>query len=301
MKKLFKILSLIFTTIMLIFILSSIPNIFSIRQGELYIDVIKPIKQISGYFETLTNGEIFYYRIGTSKRSFLEVIPNYFKSSLFYLIISLFCGVFLGTISGLYLSGDKTTSLRNTLSLIGHIPDFILIIFLQVSTITFNNLIGIRLFRIASAGENIALLLPLTVLSLFPFIYMMRVVSIQTYYIKKQNYVLFAKAKGLENNYIFFKHILPGVFPVILAELPRVSGLLIANLFISERLFNIPGMTRFLFYILGQQSSPGINREIFFQGHVVVNILFGFGLLYFVAYFSIWLVIRLIKKVLYND
>ncbi len=287
--------------ILFVFLLSSIPDFISVRQGELYFDFVQPIKQITGYFETLKNGEIFNYQIGHSKRSFLRVFPNYFKTSFFYLIISLLISLIIGVTSGLILSGNKSVRIRNTLSLIGHIPDFILILLLQLAVISFNNFINVKLFRIASAGDNYALLLPFFTLSLYPAIYLMRIISIQTYFIRGTNYILYAKAKGLTKNVIFYRHILPGVIPVVLAEIPRLTSLLLTNLFIAERLYNIPGVTRFLFYILGQNSKPSSYEYQFFQGHVVVNTLFGFLLLYMLCYLTLLIIIKIFKKVNYND
>ncbi|QEN04901.1 ABC transporter permease subunit [Thiospirochaeta perfilievii] len=283
-----------------VFFVSVIPEIVSVRQGELLFDIKQPFILIANYFDVLRSGDIFSYVIRGNSRSLIEVFPRFFITSFLYLNISLFLGVFIGVLLGLLLSNYKTFKIRNTLSLIGFVPDFILIIILQILVIVLNNLIGFRLIKVATAGGSYAIILPLISMSLFPLIYMMNIVSGETFKIRGQSYVLYAKAKGLGDRYIFFKHILPGIFPLIIGEIPRLTGLIIANLFIVERLYNISGVTRLLFYVLG--ANGGLKYEIdFVQPHVVVNVLFGFVILYFLSYSLLSFFVKGVKKVVCND
>ncbi len=298
MNKIINIFLLVLLFLILIFLISVIPELISVRQGELLLDIKQPFIQIGNYFTVLKDGDIFTYIIRGHERNFLDAFPRFFVTSFVYLISSLLTGTILGVLFGLILSGEKGLIVRNILSLIGHIPDFVLIVILQLLVIVFKDVFGFRLMKVASAGGSYAIVLPLISMSLFPLIYMMKIVSQQTFLIRGQSYILYAKAKGLSRKYIFFKHILPGIFPLISAELPRTTGLIIANLFIVERLYNISGITRFLFFVLGISSSAGNSRIDFVQGHVVVNTLFGFVLLFVLSFGIMLIITNLIKRIL---
>lgn len=298
MRKFVHILLLVLLFVFLIFLVAVIPELISVRQGELLLDIKQPFLQIGHYFNVLKSGDIFVYSFRGHDNNFLETFPRFIITSFLYLISSLLCGTLLGILFGLIFSGKKGLIIRNILISIGHIPDFVLIIILQLLVIAFKDTFGFRLMKVATGGGSYAIVLPLISMSLYPFIYIMKLVSHQTFTIRGKSYVLYAKAKGLSKGYIFFKHILPGVFPLIIAELPRITGLIIANLFIVERLYNISGITRFLFYVLGISSSASSNNTDFIQGHVVVNTLFGFVILFILSYGIILSIINILKRIL---
>lgn len=269
----------------LVLLLASVPELLAIRQGELFLDIQAPFRVIQDYIYQLIHGRLFIYNYGEKSWNFLHTFPLYFRTTLFYTLISLSIGLGLGTLLGLYLSGGKLQRVRTVISFFGNIPDFVMIVFLQMLVIIIYQSFGFRLSRVATVGNNWALLLPLISLSLFPLIQTMNIVSVECYRIKSKSYILYAKAKGLSHRYIFFKHILPGLFPVLKSELPRTIGVVIASLFICERLYNIAGMTKFLFSMVG------------YQFHIVVNTILAFILLFTIVYYLFLGILYLIHRV----
>lgn len=271
--------------ISLVLLLTSVPELLAIRQGELYLDLQAPFRVIQDYIHQLFNGSLFTYNYGEKSWNLLHTFPLYFRTTLFYTVISLAIGLGLGTLLGLYLSGGKLQRVRTVISFVGNIPDFVLIVFLQMLVILFYQGTGYRLFRVATVGDNWALLLPIISLSLFPLIQTMNIVGVECFRIRSKSFILYAKAKGLSHRYIFFKHILPGLFPILKSELPRTIGVVIASLFICERLYNIAGMTKFLFSMVG------------YQFHIVVNTILAFILLFTIVYYLFLSVLYLFHRV----
>lgn len=269
----------------LVLLLASVPELLAIRQGEIFLDIEAPFRVIKDYLEHLFTGKLFIYRYGDKSWEFFKTFPRYFITTLFYTIVSLAIGLGLGTLSGLYLSGGKRQRLRTSLSFLGNIPDFVLIVILQMIVIFIYQSCGFRISRVATAGDNWALLLPIISLTLFPLIQTMNVVGLECNRIKSKSYILYAKAKGLSHRYIFFRHILPGLFPVLKSDLSRTIGVVIASLFICERLYNITGMTKFLFSMIG------------YQFHIVVNTILAFILLFTIVYYIFLAILYVIHKV----
>src|SRR5690606_33041650 len=138
--------------------------------------------------------------------------------------------------------------MKDTIGFLGTIPDFILVIFLQLGVVSIYQSTGFRLARVASrsADEN-AYLLPLITLTLIPAIYLIRTLSERTYDVLSEDYILTAKAKGLKKRVIYINHVIRNVLPFLKADLHKVLAIMMSNLFIVEYLFNIRGITAMLF------------------------------------------------------
>ena len=84
--------------------------------------------------------------------------------------------------------------------------------------------------------------LPMLVLGLRPMGVIARLVRSSILDISSSDYVRTARAKGLSENTIFYKHILKNAFlPVLTFSAPLIAGILTGS-FIIEKIFAIPGM-----------------------------------------------------------
>src|SRR5699024_11970577 len=99
--------------------------------------------------------------------------------------------------------------------------------------------------------------------------------SERTYHVLMEDYVLMAKSKGLKKSTIIAQHVIRNVLPYLKADLHGVLAIMMGNLFIVEYLFNIHGVTKFIF------------SDAVYQFNLTFNGLLTLVFLYFFLYWSI--------------
>ena len=97
-------------------------------------------------------------------------------------------------------------------------------------------------FEVALWEGTLFYILPTIVLGLRPMGVIVRLLRSSVLDVSHSDYVRTARAKGLSNNSIFYKHILKNAFlPVLTFSAPLIAGILTGS-FVIEKLFAIPGM-----------------------------------------------------------
>jgi peptide/nickel transport system permease protein len=274
-----------------IFILAATPLSITIIDGNLSMSIQTIIDLVKNYLSGLLDGNSFTYQEGKDRtHSILQDISAYFSTSLHYLLLAGFLSVVIGMLISAWYSKSKKEWIKDIIGFLGTIPDFILVIFLQLGVIFIYESTGLRIARVASrsADEN-GYLLPLITLTLIPAIYLIRTLSERTYDVLSEDYILTAKAKGLRKGFIHIHHVVRNVLPYLKADLHKVLAIMMSNLFIVEYLFNIRGLTAILF------------GGTLYQYNLVVNTLFSLVFLYLIIYWSIRLLILLLERVFAHD
>jgi len=268
-KNLFRILAVALTVIILTLAIAVLPSLFSFgrpslrmyfvhydtpefKGSELYRLHFHPenfFRKPLAYFRKMGNGTFFDYYEGKTPRNFLDNAPRHLLISLHYLlpsgIISLFWGVLL-SIRGADRKSPPWTF--GILSFTAVVPDFILILVLQYLFFLINSMAGGELVRVSSLSmDHRALILPLFVMSCYPTLYLARTLGSRLKIMASEPYILYARAKGLSRNHIRVHHLGPAAVKLVRGDLNKLLSLLFMNLFITERMFNIKGLTAFLF------------------------------------------------------
>ena len=87
-------------------------------------------------------------------------------------------------------------------------------------------------------------IMPVTALAIYPTAYITRLMRSSLLDVMGQDYIRTAKAKGLSNFMILFKHALRNaVLPVIAYVGPMLASLMTGS-FVVEKIFTIPGLGR---------------------------------------------------------
>ena len=105
---------------------------------------------------------------------------------------------------------------------------------------------GSRLGWLPTIGLNSAAsyVMPVTALAIYPAAYITRLTRSSLLDVMGQDYIRTAKAKGLSNGKILFKHALRNaILPVITYVGPMLAGLMTGS-FVVEKIFTIPGLGR---------------------------------------------------------
>jgi peptide/nickel transport system permease protein len=154
-----------------------------------------------------------------------------------------------------FFAGKKFKGFIKTCSVVlSSLPDIFIIAVLQLFVILFFKSTGVLLIDVASTGENQVILFPAVTLSILPtFFFLGLLVS----FLKEEehlSYVELAKSKGLNKYRILFIHMIRNILISVTYHGKQVVWMMLSNLLILEYLFNVFGVTSFLF----SYNSPSI-------------------------------------------
>ncbi|UOE92067.1 ABC transporter permease subunit [Alkalihalobacillus sp. LMS39] len=242
---------------------------------EFYIENIKNYLNMVFFEHTL--GET---RFGTSV--FEEVIMYGGRSSIVIAIAFLFA-IVLGTAKGFFdfivrkskvrlLGGPTTFTLQS-------FPDFFVVIVFQLIMFW---LISLGLPNISLFGNESwhHFLLASSLLSIFPMMYMARIVSSSLMLEEGLPYLTTARSKGLSNFFVLWKHQFTNGLIHVIPHIPTIFLYVMSNLVIIEYLMYFRGGAYRLYQALGfaeAQITGGRNRtpfnEMMFEPELVIALL----------------------------
>lgn len=122
----------------------------------------------------------------------------------------------------------------------------------------------------------------------YPTLYITRTLGSQLKGIYHETYILFARAKGLSPAKIRYFHLGPAAVHMIRGDLHKILAILFMNLFITELMFNIKGLTAFLF--------SNISQYAFTVNTIILALV-----LYLITYTILYLVLTLLGRFLRRD
>lgn len=184
------------------------------------------------------------------KRNLFPIIFIAFWSSarIFFLalFISIVTSIFL--LIFYYSIGKKLKGVIHTVSfLVGGLPDLFIIVMFQLLVVWFFKSTGILLIDLASVGVKQVIILPAITLSVLPtFFFFSNLVQ----FLREEEakpYVELAISKGLGKYKILFIHTMRNVLISLTYHGKQISWMMLSNLLILEYLFNVFGVTSFLF------------------------------------------------------
>ncbi|MBN8191889.1 ABC transporter permease subunit [Bacillus sp. NTK074B] len=186
-----------------------------------------------------------------------EVERNLFPI-IFYAFLSsakiVFLGILLAIISSLlllivYVSvGSKVRrAIKSVSVLFSSLPDIFVIAALQTFVIWFFKNTGILLIDVASVGENEVILVPAITLSILPTFFFLGLMVSFVQEEESSSYVELAKSKGLSKYRILFVHMIRNILVSVTFHGKQIVWMMLSNLLILEYLFNVFGVTSFLF------------------------------------------------------
>ncbi|WP_374713001.1 ABC transporter permease subunit [Symbiobacterium terraclitae] len=201
------------------------------------------------YLQTLASGTLGANRRGHDVAGLL--LPR-LANTLRLIAISLALALPLGMVKGL----RDFQSLRRRASAVGPlltgllqgVPDFFLVMLLQTGVAQLFQRTGVRLLPVAwdDLQPVASMVLPVTCLALLPLATVARITTQAMTNVYEQDYIRTARAKGLPERVVVYKHALAGALVPILDAMPGVLTVVFSNALIVERLFHYPGVTNLL-------------------------------------------------------
>ena len=259
------------------FLLAALPDVLSIDGDRVVLHLSMFAADIGGFFRYMLGGDSFLYRTAHTNmpfRSVLSDIVRPFLTSFAYAGVSAVAATFIGTVGGMLVVAFRKEQAKDVVSLFGIVPDFVMILVLQLIVVAVYKTTGVHVARVATiTRDEPALLLPLLILTLIPAVFILRSISNRTYMVTTEDFVLVARAQGLSRFAVYRRHVLPHVLAALQADLHKVTALVLGNLFITEYLFNIQGITRLIFSF---SRMGGYQFNLVVTAFLAILVLYGF-------------------------
>ena len=186
------------------------------------------------------------------------------------IILSLLIGVPLGSIAALNRGKilDRLIIIFATLGIA--VPSFVICTILMY-------ILGVKLELLPTYGLTSPLhyIMPVMALSFYPTAYIARQMRSSMLDVLGQDYMRTARAKGLSENVILFKHALRNaILPIVTYMGPLVAYTLVGS-FVVEKIFTIPGLGgEFVSSVINQDYTVIMGTTIFLAALIIVmNVL----------------------------
>ena len=231
------------------------------------------IVQLGKYLENL-----IHLDFGTSikmqkDRPVLDIILTMFPISAgigaIAIIWAILVGVPLGCLAA-YKRGTWVDSLLRVICTLGiSMPGFVVAtMLLHILT---GGIEGLKIFPTMFDGTAKSYVLPCLALGFYPMCYLSRQTRTAMLDAINQEYIKTARAKGLKNKKIIFKHALRNaLIPVITYLGPQIAFTLCGG-FVVEKVFSIPGLGRYFVMSIQNRDYPLImGTTIFLAAFIII-------------------------------
>ncbi|WP_242069703.1 ABC transporter permease subunit [Paenibacillus dendritiformis] len=193
--------------------------------------------------------------------------------SLGVIVTALVLSFGLGVLKGIMdykLSRTKWNFFGNwTTWLFQSLPDFLILLLIQWYVIRY-----LPFIRFFSTEEWYSFLLPAVLVSIYPTMYIARITSASIADQDGKMYIMVARAKGLTQRLIFYKHVFYNSFGTILTHLSSLFVYVLSNLLMVEYFMNFPGAAYRLFLAIDYSVHLGTGPN--YEPGVIIGIAFCF-------------------------
>ncbi len=182
-------------------------------------------------------GPSFKYKARTVNDIINDGFPVSFTLGLSALFIAVGFGLVLGVIAALNHNKwqDYTAMIIAVLGI--SVPSFILATLFQ-----YIFAMKLNMFPVARWGSLEHIVLPAFALSALPMAFIARLTRSNMLEVLHQDYIKTAKAKGLTNFVITYRHALRNALMPVITYLGPLSAGILTGTFVIERIFGIPGL-----------------------------------------------------------
>ncbi|HZR42999.1 MAG TPA: ABC transporter permease [Ktedonobacteraceae bacterium] len=175
-------------------------------------------------------------------------IPASTELGLWGLILTVLLGIPIGIFAALKANTWLDTLSMGVSLILYAVPTFVFAVFVQVGIIWLNQ-IGIQ-WPVANWGQNWHYswadiqykLAPVIVFAAVGFAYLARISRSSMLEVLRQDYVRTARAKGLRERVVIYRHALRNAMIPLATVLGLSIGTLVVGIFFIESIFNIPGI-----------------------------------------------------------
>jgi peptide/nickel transport system permease protein len=240
---------------------------------------VQYVKQVTG----LACGDLGYSYV-SEKPAIQEILPRIpitAKLAGLALSFAILFGVPLGVISAVRQNSKLDYTLR-VISLSGlSIPAFWLGLLILMASVKFFNTIPIYTNPPVGFWNSLWLFsIPAAAVGFRSSALVMRLTRSSMLEVLRQDYIRTARAKGASDNNVNFHHALRNAVLPVVTVIGLEAAFLMGGLIVTETVFNIPGVARFLVEAIRWRDYPIVQNLVMFIAVVAVSINFLVDLLY---------------------
>ena len=251
-------------------------------QRELGIDqplVVQYLHWISG----LLHGDLGYSYV-SEKPALDEILPRIpitARLAALALLLSASVGIPLGVISAVY-QGSRLDYFLRVVSLSGlSLPSFWLGLLILMASVSLFGSIPIFNPNPQTFGEMFSTyVLPSIAVGFRSSALTMRITRSSMLEVLRQDYIRTARAKGASEASVNFQHALKNAILPVITVIGIEAAFLIGGLIVTETVFNIPGVARYLVEAIRWRDYPIVQNLVMFIALIVVLANFTVDMLY---------------------
>lgn len=178
-------------------------------------------------------------------RSVWEILRQYVPVSATLGISSLVLAVLIGVPLGMLAAVRSNTRYDTVIQTVGlalfAVPTFVVIPFYQLAMVWLSNH-GLPHLQTAGWGTWDTMIAPIVITGVTSFAFYLRFTRTSLIEVLRQDYVRTARAKGLSERVVLWRHAFRNAMLPLITILGPAVGFVVTGLFITETLFNIPGI-----------------------------------------------------------
>lgn len=235
--------------------------------------------QLGKYLGNLLQGDLGVSIKMQKNREVLAIITEMFPVSAKVGIISMAWATIVGVTLGCLAAHKRGTWLDSVLRVVGtmgiSMPGFVVATLLLLA---FCSKLG--WFPVIFDGTPKSYVLPCLALGFYPMCYLSRQTRTAMLDAINQEYIKTARAKGLKNKVIIFKHALRNALIPVIAFLAVTAAELVAGTIVVEQVFAVPGVGRLLLASISGRDFPVAQAIVVLLAAWVVIVNFIADILY---------------------
>lgn len=198
--------------------------------------------QFLDYLRNIANGS-FGLSFRYSGTPVIEVISGGLMISPVLAIIAITIAVPLGVVLGVF-AAQRANSWADTSVILVLVAGISIPNFAMAAFLVYMLSIKWAVLPVAGWGRIDHLIMPVTILVIPPTAYVARLTRTYMLEVLQQDFVRTARAKGLRERLVIYRHALRNTFVPLLTTIGIIFGGLLSGTFIVETIFNIPGLGR---------------------------------------------------------
>jgi peptide/nickel transport system permease protein len=244
----------------------------------------KPIPmQYAAWIGGLAHGDLGYSYV-SEKPALAEILPRIpitARLAGLALVFSILFGVPLGVLSAV----KQNTALDYVLRLVSlsglSMPAFWLGLLLLMAFVATTGMIPIYSQAPKSFWDSLLMYsVPAAAVGFRSSALIMRLTRSSMLEVLRQDYIRTARSKGASENSVNYRHALRNAMLPVVTVIGIEAAFLIGGLIVTETVFNIPGIARFLVEAIRWRDYPIVQNLVMFVAVIVVVVNFAVDMLY---------------------
>ena len=285
-------------TPLVILVMAGLPLLVSAEIGGFAFDPMAVPRAALVFIQSAMDGSVFTYKAGFTEWDFRLLGPKFLLVSFLYTALPGAVGIGLGTFAGVAYRRRRRGFMDRLSDFALATPDFLVIFAVQIAASWIVDAAG---FPVAFGGTDGKIAaLPFAMMSVFPFFISYRSAAEASRRVGGEEFITYARAKGLPERLIVRRHIGAALIPGLEAELPVIIAFMQGSLFIVEKSFSIPGMAKLFFDSAFAGRRKLLMRAIYQYNHVVISLL-GLAISCVAVYAFLRLALALARKALTRE